>query len=192
MVAFGIARVPAYSDDGALAVIFVALLLFGCAAHPLAYLLHYPFANEMNALAAQMGIYLFFGVAQLIAAAVLRGLAALGKAQDAWTVLRQLFRWLPHYNVGAILFNLTQNAALPIDTRASPWAHDVAGNELAALAAEAAIYAFLTLAVEFDAAGECARLGARVARRMARAAGIAHLHVSSGAGAEDDPTRGTK
>ena len=57
-------------------------------AMPLAYLLHFAFANEMNALAAQMGIYFFFGIAQIIAAAVLRGLAALGKARGAWAVLQ--------------------------------------------------------------------------------------------------------
>jgi ATP-binding cassette subfamily A (ABC1) protein 1/ATP-binding cassette subfamily A (ABC1) protein 3 len=169
-VAFAIARVPAYSDDGALAVVFTALLLFGAAAMPLAYLLHFPFANEMNALAAQMGIYFFFGVAQLIAATVLRGLAALGKARGAWEVLRQLFRWLPHYNVGAILFNLTQNAALPAAARASPWDTHVSGRELSCLAAEAGIYMTLTLAVEFDVGGVVLRmahkLGARLLKRL--------------------------
>jgi LSD1 subclass zinc finger protein len=168
--AFAIARVPAYSDDGALAVVFTALLLFGAAAMPLAYLLHFPFANEMNALAAQMGIYFFFGVAQLIAAAVLRGLAALGKARGAWEVLRQLFRWLPHYNVGAILFNLTQNAAMPAAARASPWDTHVSGRELSCLAVEAGVYMALTLAVEFDIGGVALRsaqkLGERALKRL--------------------------
>jgi ABC-type Na+ transport system ATPase subunit NatA len=173
-VAFAIARVPAYSDDGALAVVFTALLLFGAAAMPLSYLLHFAFANEMNALAAQMGIYFFFGVAQLIAGAVLRGLAALGKAQGAWETLRVLFRWLPHYNVGAILFQLTQNAAMPPEMRASPWATHVSGRELSCLAAEAGIYMFLTLAVEFDASGEALRFAARAlaaARKRLRRGG---------------------
>ena len=156
VVAFAIARVPAYTEDGALSVIFAALLLFGASAMPLAYLLHFAFANEMNALAAQMGIYFFFGIAQIIAGTVLRGLAALGKARGAWAVLQKLFRWLPHYNVGAVLFNLTQNAAMPRDARASP--ASIARPELSCMAAEAAVYMALTFAIEFDAAGELLRM----------------------------------
>ena len=156
IIAFAIARVPAYSDDGALSVIFAALLLFGASAMPLAYLLHFAFANEMNALAAQMGIYFFFGISQIIAGTVLRGLAALGKARGAWAVLQKLFRWLPHYNVGAILFNLTQNANMPREARASPAA--IARPELSCMAAEAAVYMSLTFAIEFDVAGQLLRL----------------------------------
>ena len=156
IIAFAIARVPAYSEDGALSVIFAALLLFGASAMPLAYLLHFAFANEMNALAAQMGIYFFFGISQIIAGTVLRGLAALGKARGAWTVLQKLFRWLPHYNVGAVLFNLTQNANMPREARASP--ASIARPELSCMAAEAAVYMSLTLAVEFDVTGQLLRL----------------------------------
>ena len=156
IIAFAIAGVPAYTQDGALSVIFAALFLFGASAMPLAYLLHFAFANEMNALAAQMGIYFFFGIAQIIAGTVLRGLAALGKARGAWKVLQKLFRWLPHYNVGAILFNLTQNASMPTEARATP--AEVARPELSCMAAEAAVYMALTLAVEFDVAGHLLRL----------------------------------
>ena len=156
IIAFAVARVPAYSEDGALSVIFAALLLFGASAMPLAYVLHFAFANEMNALAAQMGIYFFFGISQIIAGTVLRGLAALGKARGAWAVLQKLFRWLPHYNIGTILFNLTQNANMPREARASP--ASIARPELSCMAAEAAVYMSLTFALEFDVAGQLLRL----------------------------------
>ena len=170
ITAFAIARVPAYCEDGALSVIFAALLLFGASAIPLAYLLHFAFANEMNALAAQMGIYFFFGISQIIAGTVLRGLAALGKARGAWAVLQKLFRWLPHYNVGAILFNLTQNANMPREARASP--ASIARPELSCMAAEAAVYMSLTFAVEFDVAGQLLRLLLRLCRAV-------HQRISS-------------
>jgi len=146
--AFAASDVTAYTQGGALGVIFVMLLLFGLAAIPLAYLLHFPFGDEMNALAGQMGVYFFFGVGQLIAAVVLVGLSALGKARGTWAALQVLFRWLPHYNVGIVLFKLSQNqAAQPME---SPWARDISGTEMRVLAAEAAVFMALTLCIDYD------------------------------------------
>ena len=168
--AFAASAVPAYSQDGALAVVFTLLLLFGAAAMPLSYLLHFAFSDEMNCLAAQMGLYFFFGIAQLIAAVVLQGLAALGKAKGAWTTLRLLFRWLPHYNVGIVLFQLTQNASQPDAARVSPWAREVSGTELRCLIAEAFVFMALTLACEFRLLTTAERLGARVWRKLSSSA----------------------
>ena len=78
-LAFAASGLDAYDGD-ALAVIAVALVLFITSAIPLAYIFHWPFENNMAALAAQMGTYFFFGVAQLIAGVVLAGLAAAGVA----------------------------------------------------------------------------------------------------------------
>jgi ABC-type Na+ transport system ATPase subunit NatA len=194
MLAFAVARIPAFCDDGALAVVFAALLLFGAAALPLAYALSFAFSNEMNALAGQMALAFFAGGAQLVAAAVLRGLAALGTARRTWAALRALFRWLPHYNVGAILVNLAHNAALPAPARASPW--DVAADELAALSVEAVLFTALTLALEFDAAGAAQRAtrhiraAARTLRGGAEEEDAATAPAALGGGGEKEDDAG--
>jgi hypothetical protein len=149
--AFAACQVDEYSGE-ALLVIAAALGLFAASAAPLAYLLHWPFENNMACLAAQMGAYFFFGVAQLIAAVVLDGLAAAGvaSAKHAWAVAQWAFRWLPHYNVGRILFNLSSDHMRPAGpTKLGPWHPDVSGNELLCMAAEAGGFMALTLAIEY-------------------------------------------
>jgi LSD1 subclass zinc finger protein len=143
-------------------VIFLLLLLFGLAAMPLAYLLHFPSSDEMNALAGQMGLYFFFGIAQLIAAVVLQGLAALGKARGVWSILQILFRWLPHYNVGIVLFKLSQNQAQPAYAQLSPWHKDISGTELKVMLVEAFVFATLTLCVDYSLLLRLEQLGLRL------------------------------
>lgn len=150
-----------------LLVIFVLLLAFGLSAIPLAYALHWPFSNEMNCLAAQMGIYLVFGVAEVLAAAVLEGLNEIEGARKAWDVLQWAFRWLPHYNVGKAVYNVAQNNALSERFRKSPWDLDVSGYELLFLLITALVYALVTLAVEFSWVTRACHAACSLARRVA-------------------------
>ena len=175
--AFAASQVQAYTDGGALGVIFLLLLLFGLSAMPLAYLLHFPSSDEMNALAGQMGLYFFFGIAQLIAAVVLQGLAALGKARGVWSTLQILFRWLPHYNVGIVLFKLSQNQAQPSYAQLSPWHKDISGTELKVMLVEAFVFSTLTLCVDFNLLLRLEQLGLRL---------LALLHTGEAATAADD------
>ena len=182
--AFAASQVQAYTTGGALGVISLLLLLFGFAAMPLAYLLHFASNDEMNALAGQMGCYFFFGIAQLIAAVVLQGLAALGKARGAWSVLQVLFRWLPHYNVGVVLFKLSQNQAQPSYAQLSPWHRDISGTELKVLLAEAFVFMALTLCVDFNLLGRLEQLGLRLTASLR--AGEASTAMASDASSDDD------
>jgi len=44
-----------------------------------------------------------------------------GGAAKAWNVLKWVFRWLPHYNVGKILYNLSSDAQLSGANQLGPW-----------------------------------------------------------------------
>ena len=155
-LAFAASGLDAYDGD-ALAVIAVALVLFITSAIPLAYIFHWPFENNMAALAAQMGTYFFFGVAQLIAGVVLAGLAAAGvaTATRVWAALEVIFRWLPHYCVGRALFTLSGESIAPGSepgaAAKSPWSDDVAGGELKAMACATVVYGALVVAIEYGA-----------------------------------------
>lgn len=151
-LAFSVCNLDAYGGES-LSVIAVALGLFAVSALPLAYVLHWPFENHMACLAGQMGVYFFFGVAQLIAAVVLDGLstAGVGGAQDAWAAAQWVFRWLPHYNVGRILFNLSNDTLAAGQSKLGPWHADVSSNELLSMAVGAGVFTSVTLAVEYGA-----------------------------------------
>ena len=156
LVIFAASEEEAYTGES-FAVVAAALGLFALSAPPLAYLLHWPFENNMACLAGQMGAYFFFGVAQIICAVVLGGLAEAGvdAAETAWEVLQWAFRWLPHYCVARVLFNLAGNHADVrlglVDAKPKgPWHPEVSGRDLGAMAACAAAYALLNLAIEYE------------------------------------------
>ena len=175
----------AYSSGAGLGVVCASLALFIASALPLSYFLSFFAADEFNGLAAQVGLYGFAGSVQLLAAVVLSGLSALGRASS--TTPLALFRWLPHYNVGVILFKLQANeggGGGGGGGASSPWA--LARPELSCLAAEAAVYGAFTLAMEFEVPQRAIRLvmgcvapaartryGAEHRRRGAEDAGVA-------------------
>ena len=89
-----------------------ALALFVCSATPLVYLVGAvaKFASAAAAVASTLALFVFFGVAQLIAGVTLGGLAgagvAGGGAAAAWRACRVAFLWLPHYCVGRVVFDV--------------------------------------------------------------------------------------
>ena len=101
----------------------------------------------MSGLASQLAIYYFFGIAQTLAAVIMQGLAALGKAGSVWHFCRSIFRWLPVYNVAIILVNLAENAD-PSGAHVSPWSDSVAGTSLKCMLAECFIFGAAALAVD--------------------------------------------
>ena len=50
-----------------------------------------------------------------------QGLSELGKATNVWDALKWVFRWLPHYNVGKVMYDLTYNYQFSEQYRRSPW-----------------------------------------------------------------------
>ena len=88
-----------------------ALALFVCSATPLVYLVGAvaKFASAAAAVASTLALFVFFGVAQLIAGVTLGGLAGAGVAGGAaaaWRACRVAFLWLPHYCVGRVVFDV--------------------------------------------------------------------------------------
>ena len=89
-----------------------ALALFVCSATPLVYLVGAvaKFASAAAAVASTLALFVFFGVAQLLAGVTLGGLAgagvAGGGAAAAWRACRVAFLWLPHYCVGRVVFDV--------------------------------------------------------------------------------------
>jgi hypothetical protein len=155
LVIFAASEEEAYTGES-FAVVAAALALFMLSAPPLAYVLHWPFENNMACLAGQMGTYFFFGVAQIICAVVLGGLGEAGvdDSEHAWDALQWAFRWLPHYCVARILFNLAGNHADVklglVDAKPKgPWHPEVSGNNLSAMAVCAVAYTLLNLALEY-------------------------------------------
>jgi len=169
-----------------------ALALFALSAFPLAYLLQRFFVTPAGSTAGQTGVAFFFGVAQLIASATLSGLAAagVGRASDAWDACRAIFRWLPHYCVGRVVFNLAggvlgrgvsaEGAATirALDERNDPWAAETVGDELRAMAVTAVAYVAVLLLVETDG-GAFADAATRAANAARRAFGRGDHHRTS-------------
>ena len=169
-----------------------ALALFALSAFPLAYLLQRFFVTPAGSTAGQTGVAFFFGVAQLIASATLSGLAATGagRASDAWDACRAIFRWLPHYCVGRVVFNLAggvlgrgvsaEGAATTraLDERNDPWAAETVGDELRAMAVTAVAYVAVLLLVETDG-GAFADAATRAANAARRAFGRRDHHRTS-------------
>ena len=88
-----------HSQGDSLASLVAALFLFLLASTPLSYLVSIPFTSPAAAVAAQLGGYVFFGVAQLVAGVTLGGLAETGQtkggAYDAWQVMKVRIFQLP-------------------------------------------------------------------------------------------------
>ena len=87
-----------------------ALALFVCSATPLVYLVGAvaKFASAAAAAASTLALFVFFGVAQLIAGVTLGGPRRGGPgggAAAAWRACRVAFLWLPHYCVGRVVFH---------------------------------------------------------------------------------------
>jgi ABC-type multidrug transport system ATPase subunit len=103
----------------------VALALFVVSATPLVYVIGslVKFASPAAAVASTLALFVFFGVAQLIAAVTLGGLAGAGAAgpaaTNAWRACRFIFLWLPHYCVGRVVFDASGGFG-----DASAWASD--------------------------------------------------------------------
>ena len=103
----------------------VALALFVVSATPLVYVIgsSVKFASPAAAVASTLALFVFFGVAQLIAAVTLGGLAGAGAAgpaaTNAWRACRFIFLWLPHYCVGRVVFDASGGFG-----DASAWASD--------------------------------------------------------------------
>ena len=97
-------------DPRGIVALVAALALFVVSATPLTYLVgsFAKFASPAAAVASTLALFVFFGVAQLIAAVTLGGLAgagAAGGAEKAWRACRFVFLWLPHYCVGRVVFD---------------------------------------------------------------------------------------
>ena len=173
------------TDDGAperrrVVALVAALALFVCSATPLAYLVGSVgrFASPATAVASTLALFVFFGVAQLIAGVTLGGLAGAGAAgggaNEAWRACRVAFLWLPHYCVGRVVFDVSGGLG-----PAAAWAGDagvdaVGGHEserafelppttaeaLLAMGVASGVYASVALLLEH--ADACRRRVARV------------------------------
>jgi len=105
--AFAASQLDAFDSNGALAVVFLALLLFGASAIPLSYLLHFCFSDEMNSLAGQMCAHAGGGTAWLHAALTPALAAGLCTTFSEWcrrwrpSSCRGWLRWAPRATPGA-------------------------------------------------------------------------------------------
>ena len=143
-------NVSTYQGSETRAAIYVLLLAFGWASIPLAYVLHFPFDNDMNCLASQMGGYFFVGLVFVLAGIILETLQGTSQSVDsAWDALQWIFRILPHYNLGKGLYNIAQNASLSDRFEQSPWNLSVTGWELIFLAWQGPFFFILTLLIEY-------------------------------------------
>ena len=141
-----------------------ALFLFLLSSTPLSYLVSFLFTSPAAAVAGSLGGYVFFGVAQLIGGVTLGGLAeggvTSGGAYGAWSVLKLLFLWLPHYCVGRVVFDLSggfgeaddwaqeEGVGVSGDKQKQPYMPSTTRDALIALAVTSVIYASLVLLVE--------------------------------------------
>jgi ABC-type multidrug transport system ATPase subunit len=124
--AFGNAAVGKEYAPSEYIALSAALALFVFAATPLSYLVASQFQSPAAAVAASLGAFVFFGVAQLIAGVTLGGLADTGTtsggAATAWRACRVAFLWLPHYCVGRVVFDVSGGFGTVAE-----WARDAGG-----------------------------------------------------------------
>ena len=167
-------------DDAPVVALVSALALFACSATPLAYLVGAAgkFASPATAVASTLALFVFFGVAQLIAGVTLGGIAGAGAAgegaSEAWRACRVAFLWLPHYCVGRVVFDVSGGFGPAGDARAAAAGANAAGSTsserasglppttseaIVAMGVASGVYACLVLLIEH--ADACAAAGRR-------------------------------
>lgn len=151
----------AFSSSDSLSAVAVTWLLFGWAAIPLAYLLHFFFDREMNSFIGQLGIYFFFGFGFIISGVVLETLEDQDAgAEAAWSVLQYVYRLLPQYTMSKAIHDIAQNdlrdqriivrAGRPVALGSDdPFSDDVAGKHMAFLGAEGLVFFALTVLYDY-------------------------------------------
>jgi len=97
----------AYVSGDSPAAIFILLLLFGWAAIPLSYVLHFPFRMPMNSLVLQMALYISLTLGSLITAVVFDELTS-ASSKNIDSVLEWVFRFIPHYCVTRGIYQVAQ------------------------------------------------------------------------------------
>jgi ABC-type multidrug transport system ATPase subunit len=158
MLVFGTFNSKLYGSSDALQAIAVTLLLFGWAAVPLAYLLHFPFQSEMNCFVGQLSVYFFFGFAFIISGIVLETIGQNDQtASDTWDVLEWFWRLLPQFCLGKSLHAIAKNELAGQSTIVTegegsvslssedPFKDEITGNHLIFLAWEGFVLFALTL-----------------------------------------------